>query len=93
MNRLIEVERELGGVIPLDSLAATVERLNDQKQKYQFFNLNASQTEGLIDYLGKVVTSLRSASATINEGLSGARTSIFTASQKLLTMPPPSPRK
>jgi hypothetical protein len=54
MERLEQLSGSLTNIEVLQSLSQTVTLLTDEKKKYKYLNLNAAQTESLLEYLKRV---------------------------------------
>ena len=78
-EQLDKTEQSVVSAIPTDSIEKTFESLSEQKKKYRFFNLNSTQTDGLIDYIGRVAESSRTATEIVSDGMKAMRASIFAA--------------
>jgi len=54
VEHIERLSQSIGNVEALDSLSQTITLLHDEKKKYKYFNLNAAQTESLLEYLKRV---------------------------------------
>ena len=54
VEHIERLSQTIGNVETLDSLSQTITLLHDEKKKYKYFNLNAAQTESLLEYLKRV---------------------------------------